>query len=129
MYETYNFLINHIKNNKNINNLPENYKKLLICFMPVIPHFVNECLTDLNLNKNIEWPEFDKSKIEDEEINLVVQINGKKRGIIKVIKNIDEEELMKMIKNDKMIEKYLNNAKIKKTIFVKNRLINILIDE
>ena len=36
---------------------------------------------------------------------------------------------MKMIKNDKMIEKYLNNVKIKKTIFVKNRLINILIDE
>ena len=129
MYETYNFLINHIKNKKNINNLSENYKKLLICFLPVIPHFVNECLTDLNLHKNIEWPEFDKSKIEDEEINLVVQINGKKRGIIKVIKDIDEEELMKMIKNDKMIEKYLNNVKIKKTIFVKNRLINILIDE
>ena len=59
----------------------------------------------------------------------MVQINGKKRGIIKVIKDIGEEELMKMIKNDKMIEKYLNNVKIKKTIFVKNRLINILIDE
>ena len=42
----------------------------------------------------------------------MVQINGK-RGIIKVIKDIGEEELMKMIKNDKMIEKYLNNVKIK----------------
>ena len=80
MYETYNFLIKNIKNKKNINNLTENYKKLLICFLPVIPHFVNECLTDLNLHKNIEWPEFDKSKIEDEEINLVVQINGKERN-------------------------------------------------
>ena len=81
MYETYNFLINHIKNNKNINNLTENYKKLLICFLPIIPHFVNECLTDLNLNKNIEWPEFDKSTLLKEKVNIVIQVDGKKRAI------------------------------------------------
>ena len=47
MYETYNFLINKVKNNKRSKNLRQSYKKLLICFSPIIPHFSNECLEDL----------------------------------------------------------------------------------
>ena len=47
MYESYNFLIDFIKKNKNLNNLEKNYKKILVCFSPVIPHFANECLDDL----------------------------------------------------------------------------------
>ena len=39
MYETYNYLIKFLKMHKNIKNLKENYKKILICFSPVIPHF------------------------------------------------------------------------------------------
>ena len=47
MYETYNYLIKLYKKKKNIKKLKENYKKILICFSPVIPHFTNECLNEL----------------------------------------------------------------------------------
>ena len=97
--------------------------------MPIIPHFANECLEDLKLNNEIKWPIYSKNLIENEEIQFVVQINGRKRSVIKIKKDSNEEEIMKIIENEKIQEKYFKNKNIKKKIFVKNRLINILINE
>ena len=62
-------------------------------------------------------------------MQIVIQINGRKRAILKVKKDISEHEILKLAKNDKSIDKYLNNVEINKVIFVKNRLINILVNE
>ena len=129
MYKTYNFLIKFIRENKNLSNLEENYKKILICFYPVIPHFVNECLSDLKIGNEISWPKFNKSQLEKESINFVVQINGKKRAILNINKGIEEKDVMELVKTNKNTEKYLTKVKINKIIFVPDRLINILIDE
>ena len=128
MYQTYNFLSNFIKKNKNLKNLKENYEKILICFLPIIPHFINECLSDLSFNKTKEWPQYDKSFLEKQNISFVIQINGKKRGLLNVKKDINENELLEMIKIDKTMSKYFNVSDIKRVIFVKNRLINILLN-
>ena len=129
MYETYNYLSNLIKTEDNILNLEENYTKILICFAPIVPHFSSECLSDFNIQNNISWPNYDKEVLEKEEINLVIQINGKKRLILKVKKGILEKDLLEIVKKDKIIEKYLHRKDIKKIIFVKNRLMNILVNE
>ena len=129
MYETYNFLINKVKNNKSSKNLRQSYKKLLICFSPIIPHFSNECLEDLNLDENLNWPDYDKSMIEDESLNIVIQINGKKRLILNEKKGIGESELLEKAKKDKNIKKYLEKKQLKKVIFIKDKLINILIND
>ena len=129
MYETYNYLINYLKNKKNIENLEENYKKILVCLTPVIPHFANECLSDLNILDEIKWPSYNKSALELDDVNFVIQINGKKRSILKTKKHIKESDLLKLVKENGLIDKYINTKKIKKIIFVENRLMNILIDE
>ena len=129
MYEAYNYLINYIKKNTNIKNLEINYNKLLICFLPVLPHFASECLDDVGKLGNISWPDYDNELLKSEEINFVVQINGKKRSILKVKKDTDESEVLKAIKSDSLTNKHLKNRNMKKIIFVKNRLINILLDE
>ena len=129
MYETYNFLVNFIKKEKNIKNLDFNYKKILICFSPVIPHFANECLENLKLNKEVRWPIFDKNILETDEVKYVIQINGKKRSIITAKKDILENDLFEILKKDKFIEKYINKKEIKKLIFIQNRLMNILTNE
>ena len=129
MYETYNYLINYIKTKKKIKNLKENYRKILICFCPIIPHFSYECLKDLELSTDLKWPDFDKSVLSEEKINFVIQINGKKRAILNEKKDITETILLEKLKKDKIVNKYLNKKEIKKIIFVKNRLINILINE
>ena len=129
MYETYNYFINFIKKKKDLKNLEENYKKILVCFSPVIPHFSSECLSDLNANEEIKWPDYDKSILETEEVKFVIQVNGKKRAILNVKKNISENDLLKLAKDNKSVDKYLNNVEINKVIFVQNRLLNILTNE
>ena len=129
MYETYNFLTNYIKKKKNIENLEDNYKKILVCFNPVIPHFSNECLFDLDSNLNLNWPTYDRNALYEEKINYIIQINGKKRAILNEKKDITELKLLEIVKNDKTTEKYLSKNSIRKIIFVKNRLMNILMNE
>ena len=83
---------------------------------------------DLGFNKTKEWPLYDKSFLEKQNISFVIQINGKKRGLLNVKKDINENELLEMIKIDKTMSKYFNVSDIKRVIFVKNRLINILLN-
>jgi len=63
----------------------------------------------------------------EEKINFVIQINGKKRGLIVADRNISENDLIKLIKTDKEIIKYIENQEFKKKIFVPNKLINIIL--
>ena len=95
--------------------------------MPVIPHFTNECLENIDVNESLEWPTYDEKLLEDEKIDFVVQINGKKRAILKVKRDIDEDNLLNLIKENESLKKYVKNEIIKKQIFVKNRLINLII--
>ncbi len=129
IYEIYNYLNKEIEKKIESKVLYTNYKKILIVLMPVIPHFVSECLEDLKLNKKIEWPKVDVEQLSEDKVDYVVQINGKKRAILNETRDINQERLLDIIKSDKLYEKYLKNKSINKIIFVKNRLINLLIDE
>ncbi|RPH00036.1 MAG: leucine--tRNA ligase [Candidatus Pelagibacter sp. TMED118] len=126
IYETYNFLTNLIKKELNGKILIENYKKFLIIINPIIPHFSNECLESLDVTNRIEWPKVDLGKIKEENINIVIQLNGKKKSNMVTKKDIKEEELMEIIKDDIKMKRHLEGKKIIKKFFVKNRLINIL---
>ena len=93
---------------------------------PFIPHFTTECLNNLNEDK-INWPKVSKEELIEEEINFVIQINGKKRALLKVKRDLDENEILKEVKSNAETEKLLKNKKLQKTIFVSNRLINIIL--
>ena len=129
IYETYNFLNKQMEKKLNYKILEKNYKKILILMSPAIPHFASECLDDLKINNNLIWPKTDKNYLEEENLDYVIQINGKKRAILKEKRDINEETILKEIKKNKKIKKYLENKSIKKTIFVKNRLINLLLND
>ena len=127
MHETYNFLIKHLENDVNSNDLSECYRKILVLFSPVLPHLINECLDEMNFNKNNSWPAIEEQYLEDINIDYVIQINGKKRSLINAKKDLKQELLFELVKKDKLVDKYLKDLSIKKIIFVKNRLMNILI--
>ena len=95
--------------------------------MPIIPHLASECLSEIQQDDNIAWPEINIKYLKTEKNTIVIQINGKKRGIIEAIKGLEEQSLMKEIKNIKEIEKFFYNKKIFKTIFIKDKLINIIL--
>ena len=93
---------------------------------PFIPHFTNECLNSIDQNETT-WPIVAQEDLIEDQINLVVQVNGKKRAILKVKRDMSEKEILKIIKPNKEVEKFLTEQIIKKIIFVPNRLINIII--
>jgi len=128
MHETYNFLIKKIENNIDSIKLLNNYKIILTMFNPVIPHFASECLSEFKIN-NFSWPNVDESLVYDEKINYVIQINGKKRDILNFEKDAGQEDILNQIKKNKIIDKFLKNKSIKKVIFIKNRLMNIILNE
>jgi len=125
-YEMYNFLIKETDKPIKKEILIENYKKILILMNPFIPHFSNECLNTMDENQ-IKWPKISKEDLIEEHINFVVQINGKKRAILKVKRDVVEKEILEIIKVNLEIEKFLKDQIIKKSIFVPNRLINIIL--
>jgi len=129
MYETYNFLNKAIEKNIDSKILKENYIKILILFTPAIPHFTSECLDDLGYSNLIDWPKINKDLLEEDKVDYVIQINGKKRAILNESRDINQEALLNIIKLNKVSEKYLKDKSIDKIIFVKNRLINLLINE
>ena len=122
----YNFLIKEIDKPIKREALIENYRKILILMNPFIPHFTNECLSNIK-QEQVSWPTVSKDQLVEENVNFVVQINSKKRAILNVKRNINEANILKEIQENKDTEKLLKGQKIQKTIFVSNRLINIII--
>ncbi len=117
--------------NKKIDNkiLLESLVKFLKIMMPFSPHLSCECLSKIegnNFFENIKWPEGDESLLEDQEVTLVVQINGKKRGLIVAKKNLSEKDVLNKAKKMDNIKKNLKDKKVIKNIFVKNKIINFI---
>ena len=125
-HEIYSFYSKILNKEENYNNLKDNFIKTLIVMSPLVPHLTNELLTRLNNNK-IHWPDVKKGVIETDEKIIVIQVNGKKRNIISTVKGDPEDNILKKIKEMKLVEKYINNKEILKTIYIKDKLINIIV--
>ena len=95
--------------------------------LPVIPHFASECLEDLKDKEKKKWPLANKKYLTTDSVNIIVQINGKKRSIINTLKGIEKNKLIQIVKDDLNVKKYLKNTNIVKVIYVKDKLINLVI--
>jgi len=115
----------------------ELYKTLVILLSPFAPHLCEEIWEKLNKKYSLsdvegsivkqKWPEYDLALVKDDEIELIVQINGKLRDTIKVLADILEEDAKKIALGSEKIKKWLEGKEIKKIIFVQNKIINIVI--
>ena len=95
--------------------------------MPVIPHIISESLGIFKKKSNLEWPKVNKTYLETDQKEVVIQVNGKKRSSIMIEKDSSEDIVIKTIKRNKLIDKYIDGKKIFKTIYVKNRIINLIV--
>ncbi len=126
-HEIYTFYTKIVNAEKNFKNLKNNFEKILIIMMPVMPHLTNECL-DIIKSKNItKWPLVEKKYLEFDEKQIVIQINGKKRNIISIETGTSEKNVIKKINQMMLIEKYIKDKTIVKTIYIKDKLINFIL--
>ena len=127
-HEIYSFYKKISEDEKNYENLFINFEKVLIMFLPIAPHVASECLGKMQKNiSDVKWPQIKPEYLKTNKKLIVVQVNGRKRATIEVEKEISEDLLISKIKEKKIIEKYINQKQIIKTIYIQNKLINIII--
>ena len=108
----------------------EDYKKFLQILAPFAPHVAEELWNILGEKKSInisEWPTWDENLMKDAEIKIAVQVNGKVRAEILVGADDSEEIIKENALGNEAILKHITGKEIKKVIYVKNRLINIVV--
>lgn len=104
----------------------ETFKTFLILLFPFAPH-ISSYLLRTSFERNIEdmvWPSYDEGAIEEKEIPIIIQINGKLKGKIMVPSNLEDEKIKELA-----LENIASKIKgeVKKTIIVKNKLVNIVV--
>ena len=126
-YEVHKYFKNSLEDKISNKTLKDNMIKIMKLMMPFTPHLSNECLELMGCKDTEKWPLIEKSS--DIEVKLAVQIDGKTRDIITVKKDLIEKEISKKILEESKARKYIENKKIIKTIFVKNKIINYIVSQ
>ena len=106
----------------------EGLRAVLRMLWPITPHLTESLwhtLTDERFAES-EWPEVDDSALSRDELEIVVQVNGKVRGKITVPASADKAAIEAMAKEQDNVQRYLADATIKKVIVVPNKLVNIV---
>jgi len=125
IYEFYNLINIHVSSQKvSKKNLLNAWEKMLLLLMPLIPHFANECWEPFK--KEFYWPKYDPNLLIEKECIIVVQIDGKKRGIFKMPIDSEEKLIIENAKNLDNIKNKISSLKIIKNIYIKNKLVNFI---
>ena len=103
---------------------------LLKMLVPFAPHISSELWQQLGNNDFIEksgWPKWNEELLKTDEIQIIVQVNGKLRGKIKVSANSKKDEILAIAKAEDNVSKFLQDKEILKEIFIPNKLINFVV--
>ena len=109
----------------------EDYKKFLQILAPFAPHLSEEMWSHFNAKNTTihltKWPIPDPALVKDDEVKIVIQVNGKVRAEMMIQSGDSEEGIKEKALKEGAITKYTEGLNIKKIIYVKNRLINIVV--
>lgn len=108
----------------------EHYLQFLILLSPFAPHIAEE-LWSLSGNKQSiileRWPKANPKFLKEETVELVVQVNGKLRARLSLPAGSSQEGVVRLARLDKSVKQYLENAVVRKVIFVPDRLVNFVL--
>lgn len=104
----------------------EGFVKLIA---PLTPHIAEELWTKLGHVGSIayaQWPTYDESKLEEDTVEIIVQVNGKLRAKLTASKNITKDELEKQALADEKVQHHLEGKTIRKVIVIPGKLVNVV---
>ena len=79
------------------------------------------------MNKQFYWPKYDSKLLKEENCIIVIQVDGRKRGILEMPVNSKEKIVLDKAKKIENVLKYIENVNIIKNIYIKNKLVNFII--
>jgi len=103
---------------------------LVLMLAPLAPHFAEECWERLGHDTSVfgaSWPAYEASLAEEDEIELVVQVNGKVRGRVMVPAGIAEAEAVRRALEVESVQRFVEGKPIRKAIYVEGRLVNLVV--
>lgn len=110
--------------------LPKEYAEGFVKLLsPIAPHLAEELWNKLGHEGSISyeaWPQYDESKLVDDEVEIVVQLNGKVKAKLTVPADATREQLEELAKNDARVKEQLEGKTIRKVIAVPGKLVNIV---
>ncbi len=108
----------------------EAIKTVLTLLYPMVPHICAELLECTGYTLRLDeasWPSFNPETAREDEITIVIQVNGKLRGRLQTAPDTGEEELKSKALSDEKVQKFIEGRSVRKIIVVKNKLINIVV--
>ena len=121
-------LVNSFNDTKVVSK--KDYRVLLELLNPFSPHITEELNEKYNLGGELcysSWPKYDEEKTIDDEVEVVVQINGKVRGKVTVPSDISEDDIKGKVREIENVKKYLEGSTIVKEIYIPKKLVSIVI--
>ena len=121
---------NHIQKLDSINI--DTIRSFIIIMNPFMPHLAQELWELIGETNELTyqgWPDYDKDLVISDEIVIPIQINGKRRSEILISANESESEVIAKAKSDDKIASYLKNTTIIKEIYIKGKILNIVIKQ
>ena len=109
--------------------LREAIETVLLLLSPITPHICEELWHALGYEEsllNTSWPNYDKKVAREEEMVIVVQVNGKLRNKMTVPVNMPEDDIKKLAQNDERTQQWTDGKNIQKVIYVPNKLVNLV---
>jgi leucyl-tRNA synthetase len=108
----------------------ESVEKIVLLIAPFAPFIAEEIWLNFGHKESVHiqpWPSFDASKVIDEEVTIVIQVNGKVRDKIQITRDAQKEDVEKVAFAQEKIMKYLENSEVIKIIFVPNKLLSLVV--
>jgi leucyl-tRNA synthetase len=108
----------------------EGYSILLRLLSPITPHITHALWRELGFGDDIlaaPWPEHDAAALIEDEIELVVQVNGKKRGDVRVPRDADRQAIERIVLESESVRKFVEGQAIRKVVVVPGRLVNVVV--
>ena len=108
----------------------EAVETILLLLAPMVPHFCEELWEMTGHGEPLHlapWPTHDAEAAKEDELTIVVQVNGKVRGRLTVPPGVDDAALQELARNDEKVIKFIEGKAIRKIIVVKNKLVNIVV--
>lgn len=128
--ELVNALYKYKQGDVNVPLMNDAIEKMILVLNPFVPHITEEMWSDLGHKDRVyqqAWPEFDAKALELEEVEIIVQVNGKLRDKMVFEKNASKELIEKTALESEKVQDAVSGKTIIKTIVVPNKLINFVV--
>jgi leucyl-tRNA synthetase len=107
-------------------------RELVVMLAPFVPHFAEECWERMGHRESVfeaRWPAWDEGLVVEDQIEVVVQVNGKTRSKVQVARDVTQEVVVEAAQRDLAVRRFTEGNELRKVVYVPNRLLNLVVGQ